>query len=159
MFAEVGQTQHALRDWQLERLELDSVVSVPLVDRTFFVGDETLGADPFSARVGLVALRGNFTVASSVKLINTISVDIRDHDVVIFDFSETVYMDDSAALVVEQLIAVAVAENTDCVMMGLEGLPATALQGLNALSGVPADHIVADLDGARGIARRLLLEA
>ena len=97
MFAEVGQTQHALRDWQLERLELDSVVSVPLVDRTFFVGDETLGADPFSARVGLVALRGNFTVASSVKLINTISVDIRDHEVVIFDFSETVYMDDSAA--------------------------------------------------------------
>ncbi len=34
---------------QLERLELDSVVSVPLMDRTFFAGDETLGADPFSA--------------------------------------------------------------------------------------------------------------
>ena len=89
-------------------------------------------------------------MASSVKLINTISVDIRDHEVVIFDFSETVYMDDSAALVVEQLIDVAIAENTDCVVMGLEGLPATALQGLNALSGVPADHVVADLDGARG---------
>ena len=39
-----------------------------------------------------MALRGNFTVASSVKLINTISVDIRDHEVVIIDFSETVYM-------------------------------------------------------------------
>ena len=157
MFAVVGQTQHSLRDWQLERLELDSVVSVPLVDRTFFVGDETLGADPFSARVGLVALRGNFTVASSVKLINTISLDIRDHEIVIFDCSKTVYMDDSAALVVEQLIAVA--ENTDCVMMGLEGLPATTLQGLNALRGVPADQIVADLDEARDVARRLLLEA
>ena len=144
---------------QLERLELDSVVSVPLVDRTFFVGDEALGADPFSARVGLVALRGNFTVASSVKLINTISVDIRDHDVVIFDFSETVYMDDSAALVVEQLIDVAIAENTECVVMGLAGLPATALQGLNALKGVPVDHVVANLDEARDVARRLLLEA
>ena len=145
---------------QLERLELDSVVSVPLTDQTFFVGDETLGgADPYSARVGLVALRGNFTVASSVKLINTISVDIRDHEVVIFDFSETVYMDDSAALVVEQLIDVAIAEKTECLVMGLEGLPATTLQGLNALKGVSADHFVADLDEARGVARRLLLEA
>ena len=43
---------------QLERPDLDSVVSVPMVDRTFFVGDETLGAGPFSAPVGLVALRG-----------------------------------------------------------------------------------------------------
>ena len=144
---------------QLERLELDSVVSVPLMDRTFFAGDETLGADPFSARVGLVALRGNFTVASSVKLINTISVDIRDHEIVIIDFSETVYMDDSAALVVEQLIDIANAENTECVVMGLAGLPATALQGLNALKGVPADHVVANLDEARDVARRLLLEA
>ena len=144
---------------QLERLELDSVVSVPLMDRAFFPGDETLGADPFSARVGLVALRGNFTVASSVKLINTISLDIRDHEVVIVDFSETVYMDDSAALVVEQLIDIAIAENTECVVMGLEGLPAAALQGLNVLKAVPADHVVANLDEARDVARRLLLEA
>ena len=97
-------------------------------------------------------------MASSVKLINTISVDIRDHEVVL-DFSETVYMDDSAALVVEQLIDVAIAENTECLVMGLEGLPATTLQGLNALKGVSADHFVADLDEARGVARRLLLEA
>ena len=144
---------------QLERLELDSVVSVPLMDSTFFDGDEALGADPFSARVGLVALRGNFTVASSVKLINTISLDIRDHEVVIFDFSDTVYMDDSAALVVEQLIDVAIAENTECIIMGLTGLPADTLQGLNALQGVPTAHFVADLDGAREVAKRILVEA
>ncbi len=106
-----------------------------------------------------MALRGNFTVAPSVKLINTISVDIRDHKIVIIDFSETVYMDDSAALVVEQLIDIAIAENTECLVMGLEGLPATGLQGLNALKGVPADHVVANLDEARDVARRLLLEA
>ena len=144
---------------QLERLELDSVVSVPLMDSTFFDGDEALGADPFSARVGLVALRGNFTVASSVKLINTISLDIRDHEVVIFDFSDTVYMDDSAALVVEQLIDVAIAENTECIIMGLAGLPADTLRGLNSLQGVPAAHFVADLDEARGVAKGLLVEA
>ena len=37
-------------------------------------------------------------------MISTISVDIEEHELVILDFTDTVYMDDSAALVVEQLI-------------------------------------------------------
>ena len=96
---------------QFERLQMDSVVSVPLLDRSFFgARDDEDTVDAFSARVGLVALRGSFTVASANKLISTISVDIRDHEVVILDFSDTVFMDDSAALVVEQLIDTAIAE-------------------------------------------------
>ena len=93
--------------------------------------------DDFSARVGLVALRGAFTVASSNKLVNTISVDIRDHEVVIIDFSETIYMDDSAALVVEQMIDSAIEDNTECVVMGLDGLTADTLHGLNVLKTSP----------------------
>ena len=142
---------------QLERFELDSVVSVPLLDRTFLQSEEDEeDADVFSARVGLVALRGTLTVASSRKLINTISVDIRDHEVVILDFTGTVYMDDSAALVVEQLVDAAIAEDTTCIVMGLEGSPADTLHGLNALQHVPSDHYVATLDEARDLAWRLL---
>ena len=142
---------------QLERFELDSVVSVPLLDRTFLQSEEDEeDADVFSARVGLVALRGTLTVASSRKLINTISVDIRDHEVVILDFTGTVYMDDSAALVVEQLVDAAIAEDTTCIVMGLEGSPADTLHGLNALQRVPSEHYVATLDEARDLAWRLL---
>ena len=142
---------------QLERLELDSVVSTPLLDRSFFAGQEGEDStDVFSARVGLVALRGSFTVASSVKLINTISVDIRDHEVVILDFSETVYVDDSAAMVVEHLVDVAIAEDTECIVMGLDGLPAATLQGLNVLKRVPEEHFVANMDEAREAAERIL---
>ena len=142
---------------QLERLELDSVISVPLLDQTFLAGQQTLDAvDDFSARVGLVAIRGMFTVASSNKLVNTISVDIRDHEVVILDFSETVYMDDSAALVVEQMIDSAIADNTECIVLGLNGLPKATLDGLNALEHVPEDQVVNDLEEAREIATRLL---
>ncbi len=151
---------------QLERFELDSVVSVPLLDRTFLSSSEgdAPGDDldddedeaAFSARVGLVALRGTFTVASSRKLINTISEDIRDHEVVILDFTDTVYMDDSAALVVEQLVDAAVAEDTECIVMGLEGPPADTLRGLNALQRVPEDQYAATLDEARELAWRLL---
>ena len=144
---------------QFERLELESVVSVPLLDKRFLLSQEGANeVDAFSARVGLVALRGSFTVASSNKLINTISVDIRDHEVVILDFSDTVYVDDSAALVVEQLIDGAIAEDTACVVMGLAGLPATTLQALNVLRRVPEENFVETLDDARETARRILEE-
>ena len=142
---------------QFERLELDRVVSVPLLDQSFLAGEKSdEEADAFSARVGLVALRGSFSVASSNKLINTISVDIRDHEVVILDFSDTVYVDDSAALVVEQMIDSAIAEDTDCIIMGLTGPPAATLRALNVLHRVPAAHFVKSLDEAKEIAQRLL---
>ena len=142
---------------QLERLELDNVVSVPLSDQSFLMivedGDEV---DEFSARVGLVALRGSFSVASSVKLINAISLDIQEHEIVILDFSGTVSIDDSAALVVEQMIDIAIAEDTECIVMGLTGAPETALLSLNVLKRVPKDQFVADLDEAREVSQRIL---
>ena len=158
-----------------ERLELDSVISVPLLDRNFLYGksefegfdldaeeeedeekDEEEEVDEYSARVGMVALRGSFSVASSNKLVNTISLDIQEHEVVIFDFTDTVSVDDSAALVVEQLIDIALDEDTECIVMGLEGRPATTLYALNVLKRVPEDHIVETLDEAREISKRLL---
>ena len=142
---------------QFERLELDSVISVPLLDRTFLVSKEEADkVDPYSARVGLVSLRGSFSVASANKLITTISLDIRDHEVVILDFTDTVYMDDSAALVVEQMIDVATAEDTGCIVMGLEGMPETTLKALNVLKDVPEDQFVKILDEAREVAKRML---
>ena len=106
---------------QFERLELDAVISTPLLDSQFLgpqagerserVADadpdldlDDMEEDTFAARVGLVGLRGTSSVASASKLISTISVDVQEHEVIILDFSDTVYMDESAALVVEQLI-------------------------------------------------------
>ena len=146
---------------QFERMELDSVVSVPLLDQSFLynnssLDDQSKEIDPFSARVGLVALRGSFSVASSSKLITAISTDISEHEVVILDFSDTVYIDDSAALVVEQMIDTAIDQDTDCIVMGLTGLMASGLQALNVLQHVPQNNFAADLDEAREIAKRLL---
>ena len=146
---------------QFERMELDSVVSVPLLDQSFLynnssLDDQSKEIDPFSARVGLVALRGSFSVASSSKLITAISTDISEHEVVILDFSNTVYIDDSAALVVEQMIDTAIDQDTDCIVMGLTGLMASGLQALNVLQHVPQNNFAADLDEAREIAKRLL---
>ena len=142
---------------QLEQLELDSVVSVPLLDRTFLAGQgEVAAVDPYAARVGLVALRGSFTVASSHKLVGVISADIKDHEVVIFDFSGATYLDDSAAMVIEQLMEVATKGQTEFIVMGLSGSVANTLQTLNILQQVPEDQIVATLDEARQVANELL---
>ena len=142
---------------QFERLELDSVISVPLLDQSFLgSGQDEEEGDEFSARVGLVALKGTFTVASSSKLIDTIGADIRDHEVVIIDFSDTVYVDDSAALVVEQLIETAELQETHCVVMGLSGMPARNLRALDVLNRVPREQIVEDWEQAKQTASRLL---
>ena len=145
---------------QIERLEMDSVISVPILDQVFFgnTKDDDELVDAFSARVGLVSLKGTFSVASASKLMSTIGEDIKDHEVVILNFADTVYMDDSAALVIERLIDTAKAENTECVVMGLDGLPATTLNALNVLKDVPEDRFVVTLDEARETARRILEE-
>ncbi|MDE0674490.1 MAG: SulP family inorganic anion transporter [bacterium] len=183
---------------QFEYLELDSVISAPLLDISFLADEEgeedadepdldsmlallgdddddggsdpldsmlaLLGDDeededafdPFSARCGLVSFRGSFTVASSNRMFSTISVDIRDHEVVILDFSQTDYMDDSAAFVVERLVDVAIEEDTECIVMGLGGAVGAGLQKLNILSSVPKDRYVQDMDEAKVIAKRIL---
>ena len=157
---------------QLERLELDMVVSTPLLDMTFLAddadddeGDDGGDAfdfdfemeDPFAARTGLLSLRGSFTVASSTKLFSTIRSDIAEHEVVILDFSQTVFIDDSAALVLSQLVDAAIVSETECIVMGLSGLVSTSVEALDVLRRVPDDHFVDDLDGARVVARRILL--
>ena len=145
------------RQW--ERLELDSVVSVPLLDKAFlFGGHAPSGVDDFSARVGLVSMRGSFSVASSGKIIGAIGADIRDHEVVIMDFSDTVHIDDSAALVIEQLIDTAYDQDTECIVMGLDGRPAVTMRALNVLRRVPAGRFVKTIEEAQEVSIRLLGE-
>ena len=140
---------------QLERLELDSVVSVPFLDREF-LGRQRGSSDPYSARVGLVALKGSITVASSHKLVTVIAEDIKDHEVVIFDFTGTSYLDDSAAMVIEQLLDVAKRENTAYILMGLSGAVSHTLHALNILRQVPDGQIVETLEEARDVSYELL---
>ena len=141
----------------LERQELDSVVSVPLLDQTFLSPElDADKDDEFSARVGLVSMRGRFSVASSSNLVSAIGQDIQEHEVVIFDFTETAYMDDSAAMVVEQMVDVALDEDTEPIVMGLSGPVERNLRALNTLHRVPADRFVSNRDEAREIAEKIL---
>ncbi|MCY3643743.1 MAG: SulP family inorganic anion transporter [Acidimicrobiaceae bacterium] len=160
---------------QVERLELDKVISTPLLDMTFladpeaddgddddpFAGlsldlDDDDDNDPFAARCGLLSLRGSFTAASSTRLFKVINHDMAEHEVVIFDFTDTVHIDDSAALAIGQLADTARDADTQCIVMGMSGMTGTSLHALNVLREIPEGHFVESLDEARVIAKRLL---
>ena len=142
---------------QLRGLELDSVVSIPILDRTFFDGEKGMSiSDPLQARVGMVALRGTLTVASSRNLVSVIGADIKEHEIVIFDFSGAQYLDDSAAMVIEQLLEVARDADTEAIVVGLSGSVAEMIDTLDVLVSIPEEHVVENLAQARGVARRLL---
>ena len=134
--------------------EMDSVVSVPLLDQAFL--GENGSDDPFFARVGLLELRGAFSVASSRELIWIARMDIRDHEIVIFDFSKTTRMDDSAALAMEHLVGSAVESDTECIVVHLSGGVARTLNSLDVFRRLPKDRFVGDMDEARKLARNLL---
>ena len=140
-----------------ERRELGSVISVPLLDSEFLAGDaDVAGDDQFEARVGLVDLRGQFSFASANQLAWLVGADIEQHEVVIFDFSNTTDMDDSAALVMERLIDAAIATDTECIVLNLSGPVADNLRSLNVFRRVAPERFVDDLDAARELASNLL---
>ena len=146
-----GGMVHARR---LERLGLDSVVSVPMLEASFFADDMIPAQDDaHAARVGMAALGGTLSVASSHKLVSVLGPDIREHEGAIFDFSGTGYIDDSAAKVIRKLLDIAAASGPECIAMELRDDVAATLLDLDILGEAPADRVVETLDEARRIAR------
>ena len=131
-----------------EPLELDSVVSVPLLDLD--------ADDEYSARTGLIRMPGRYTVASAGALTHVIGGDIRDHEVIIFDFSDTEHMDDSAVVVIRQLILTSYEQDKPCIIMGISEKMRKTFDSLEVLTTVDPSHCVETLEQARQLADRLL---
>ena len=64
-------------------------------------------------------------------------------------FSETTYLDDSAALVVDDLATAAQTETRGCVVTGLSGPAAEALEVFGIREHLPHEHFVPDLETAK----------
>ena len=152
---------------QIESLELDNLKSLPLLDWKFLheldpddptteAGKSDTDVDLFSARVGLVEFNGIYTVASSRELSAVIGEDVKDHEVVIFDFSKTIHIDDSVAMVIVRLINVVVKSDTQLIITGLRGAVAETLNSLDVLKQVPEANIVQNMDECRVPAKQLL---
>ena len=141
-----------------EAHELGRLVSVPLLDRAI-LGDENIddGTDPFEARTGLVVFPDRVSVASARELTRIVSRDVGGHRIVIFDLSRTIYVDDTAAVIIGQLVDTAMTRSTRrFVIAGLQGDVADSLNAMDLLAMVPPEHFAADLNEAKRIVRPML---
>ena len=138
--------------------QLNQTISTPLLDMLLFPdADDDPDFDPFRARVGLLSLRGSYSIASAREIVRVISPDLVDHEVVIFDFSETTGMDDSAAMAVEDLInSIVRDQDKGCIISGLSDSLEENLSSLGIFDSVPTEDFAKDMDEAKVIAARIL---
>ena len=95
-------------------------------------------------------------MASSRQLVDVIGADIKGHEVVIFDFSGTTYLDDIAAKLIGELLDIAREQRTEFVVVGLSDAVAQTLFAFGVLQRVPEECLVESMEQARGVARGLL---
>lgn len=140
--------------------QLNQTVSTPMLDMVIFPDAMTdPDFDPFRARVGLLSLRGSYSIASAREIVRVISPDLVDHELVIFDFSETTGMDDSAAMAVEDLInGIVRDQDKACIVSGLSENLEQSLGSLGIFDNVPKEDFAKDMDEAKLIAARILEE-
>ena len=97
------------------------------------------------------------SIASAREIVRVISPDLADHEVVIFNFSETEAMDDNAAMAMEELINGSVLDqDKGCIVAGLSEELNTMLTALGIFDRLPQESFAADLEQAKHAAAQLL---
>ena len=144
-----------------ECLEVSELVSVPLLDGAVLDDNELDdGADPFQARSGLVVFPDRVTVASARQLSHILRPDIRQQQFSIFDFSRTEFVDDTAGVIISELIGAAMAARSRTIVIaGLHQDVANTLHSMKLLDRVPPGNFAADLEGAKRIIRPMLSQS
>ena len=143
---------------KLESLEIGALISTPVLDQAILNDDDSGDdVDPYEARTGLIVFPDRVTVASARETSRVLRSDIRGHQVVVFDMSRTLYIDDTAAIAIGELIRVALAVSTrTLIISGLHEDVANTLNSLRVLDRVPPANIVAHMDEARERIRPIL---
>ena len=97
-------------------------------------------------------------MASSRQLVDVIGADIKAHVVVIFDFSGTTDLDDSAAKLIGDLLDIARQQHTAFILAGLSVVVAQTLFAFGVLQRVPRGCLVETKERASEGARGFLAE-
>ena len=144
---------------RLENLEAGELISVPVLDRAVLGADFDDDADPFQARTGLVVFPERVTVASAREVSRIVRPDIRGHQIVVFDMSRTVYVDDSASVIIGELVQIAMAQRSRTfIIAGLTDSVANTLHSMGLLDRVPKEQFAVDMEEAMDIVRSMLRE-
>ena len=146
-----------VRSRAMSSVEIRGLISVPLLDRVILDEDDDK-VDHFGASSGLVVFPSTATVASARELVRIIGRDVDGYRIVIFDLSYTVYLDDTAAMLMGRLINSAMSRGThEFVIVGMSKDVADVMNSLRLLERVPKEDFAADLDEAKKIIKPMLL--
>ena len=144
---------------RVESLETAALVSVPLLDRTVLEDKWDPDSDPFQAHTGLVVFPDRATIASARELSRVLRPDIRGHQYSIFDLSRTSYIDDSAAVIISELVSVALDRHTRTIIIaGMNQEVSDTMHSMGLLDKVPKGNYASDVEQAKLIIRPLLLD-
>lgn len=92
----------------------------------------------------VTTLHGSFSYASARELARRASPKVTGYRAAVYDFSGAGYMDTSAALAIDEILALAQTQDQHLFVSGLSGQALRALDGLGVLERVPADHRYAE---------------
>ncbi len=101
--------------------------------------DERIALQGAIGKVVLHRFRGSFSYACARELIRAVRLD-GDHETVIFDFTDAGYVDVSAALALEELLAEAVRGDDTIYLSGLASPGGRVLERLGIANQVPPEH-------------------
>ena len=97
------------------------------------------------------------TLASARELSRILRPDIRQQQFSIFDFSRTENIDDTAAVIISELIGVVMAARSRTIVIaGLHREVANTLHSMKLLARVPPGNFAADLEEAKQVLRPML---
>jgi len=125
-----------------ETHELEGVTALALKsDGEMLSEKENAMLDTLGGEVALVNLRGRFSYASAREMMHSIGVFDGKKLVIIYDFSETVYVDTSAALAIKDMLIGAHDQTEKVYVCGLSGETLKTLTSLGVLECIPGDHV------------------
>lgn len=91
-------------------------------------------------KVLLTMLHGSFSYASARELARRDTQAAGLHDVIVYDFSGTGYLDPSAALAIDEMIDLSVRHGRHVILSGIPQQALRALDGMGVLDRVPASQ-------------------
>ena len=140
---------------ELEVFEVPRLVSVPLLDREI-LGESADLDDPFGSRTSLVRFPDRVSVASAREIARIVGRDVGERRIVIFDFSRTEYVDNTAAVLLGTLINTASRGQSDYVISGMQTDVAERIRALGFLDQVPPKNLVPDFEAAKLMVRPMI---
>ena len=89
----------------------------------------------------IIRLRGRFSYASAREITHSIGLEELGDKAIIYDFSNTAYVDTSAAIAIEDMLVGALEQTKLCYVCGISGDTLKTLNGLGSLASFPTENI------------------